>query len=202
MPDLTYEELLAAIAPKADQLNADDVVPGPITVEILGVRKVADQKQPYHIDVEGYPKRPWKPCKTMLRLMAHVWSEEADRKVPPSEWIGRRVTLYCDPEVTFKGHKVGGIRISHLSHISKPYELTITITKSNRKDVTIYPIGESQPTVSPEDEEYIAVAKTELAGAQTMDELVLFGDGLKKKSQAVRDALRPLYAERQAELKT
>lgn len=74
MPELSYEELLAAIAPKSDQLNADDLVAGPITVSILDVRK---SDATYQIDLEGYPRRPWKPCKTVLRTLAHVWSEEA-----------------------------------------------------------------------------------------------------------------------------
>ena len=198
MPDLTYEELMAAIAPRSDQLNADDLVTGPITVRILDIRKVNDEKQPYHIDVEGYPGRPWKPCKTMLRLMAHVWSEEVDDKVTPDQWIGRRVTLFRDPEVKYGGGTVGGIRISHLSDIAKPYYLKVTITRNSRKDVTIQPI---QPEASPEDEAYIKDAKKQIAESPSMEVLDAIGLALKEQAKPIQDAVRGAYKAKKAELK-
>ena len=55
----------------------------------------------------------------MLDVLARCWGTDG------KAWAGRSVTLYNDPEVTFGKDKVGGIRISHLSHIDGPVTVAI-----------------------------------------------------------------------------
>jgi hypothetical protein len=42
------------------------------------------------------------------------------------------MTLYRDPAVRFGGQDVGGIRVSHLSHIEKRITLALTVTRGRR----------------------------------------------------------------------
>lgn len=111
------------IVPKSDQLNADDLLVGPITVTVTGVRR-GDKEQPVSIDIAG--QRPYKPCKSMRRVLITAWGDDG------RSWIGRSMTLYCDPNVMFGGVKVGGIRISHLSHIEGVLNLNLTATRGKK----------------------------------------------------------------------
>ena len=113
------------IKPKSDQLNADDLVTKPMTVTVAKVTR-ADGDQPVAVHLEG-DLLPYKPCKSMRRVLIAAWGDDG------REWPGRSMTLYCDPEVMFGGVKVGGIRISHLSHIENDLTLMLTTTRSKRK---------------------------------------------------------------------
>jgi hypothetical protein len=55
-------------------------------------------------------------------------------------WIGRQLTLFCDREVKWGGQNVGGIRISHMSHIDEPKTMMLSESKGKRKPVTVYPL--------------------------------------------------------------
>jgi len=140
----TPEEVRASIVPKSDQLNADDLVTGPITVTITGVRR-GDKDQPVIVDIEGH--RPYKPCKSMRRVLISTYSDD------PKGWVGQRMTLYCDPDVKWAGVKVGGIRISHLSGLDKPKTLLLTHARGKRAEVTIKPIvsAPEQTSLAPGD---------------------------------------------------
>ena len=184
----TREQVLASIEPKSDQLNADDLIPGPITVTITGVRR-GDQEQPIIVDLDGL--RPYKPCKSMRRLMIAVFSDE------PKKWVGHRMTLYNDPEVKWAGVKVGGIRISHMSGIGEPKTFLLTQTRGKKAEVTIFPI----PAMTEEDQTYIDGARDDIEKA-THEELKAIGFVLRQKSKTIQDALRPAYADRRAQLDT
>lgn len=127
-------DMLKTIEPKTDQLNADSLVGGPRTITITGVSGHDSAEQPVSIHYEGEDGRPFKPCKSMRRVMVAVWGSDA------SKYIGRSMTLYCDPEVQFGGMKVGGIRISHMSHIDKAQTMALTATRSKRKPFTVEPL--------------------------------------------------------------
>lgn len=123
------------IAPKSDQLNADDLIGGAITVKITDVREVGkSDDQPIAIYFEGDKGRPFKPCKTMRKILVWLW--ESDGKA----YIGRSFTLYNDPTVMWGGVKVGGIRISHMSHIDKTQTRAFLVTRGNSKPFTIKPL--------------------------------------------------------------
>src|SRR5699024_2351309 len=98
------------IEKKTDQLNYEDFLGGVTrTVTIAGVKKGTKEQQ-YDIEIEG-DQRVWRPAVTVLKLLVEAWGDDA------TVWVGRRATLYGDPEVKFGREKVGGIRVSHLSHI-------------------------------------------------------------------------------------
>jgi hypothetical protein len=192
MSDLTPEELREAIKPKSDQLNANDLLLGPITVTIMGVKR-GNKEQPVVVEIEGH--KPWKPCVTMSRILATAFQGL------PQGWIGQRVTLYRDPEAMFGGHKVGGIRISHLSGLDGPTTYTVTDSRIKTSQVTIYPIDETlEQKPTDEEQEFIAEATREIAVAD-LETLKGYGEIIKGKSQAIRNALRPVYEERLEELK-
>lgn len=119
--------LALALAPKSDQLNADDLIVGPITVQItsVNVTPTPGGQQPIAVGISGGYK-PWKPCKTMGRLLVMAWGDDEQA------WIGRWVTLYRDPTVTWGSEAAGGIRVSHLSHIKGPFTATLTATKGKK----------------------------------------------------------------------
>lgn len=118
-------DLTDSIAPNSDQLNADDLMAGPRTVTITEVRAGSDE-QPVDIHLAEFPGRPWRPSKSMRRVLVAAWGKQS------APYIGRRVTLYRDPEVTFGRDKVGGIKISHLSDIPKQLKVALTVTRGKR----------------------------------------------------------------------
>ena len=189
MNDPTPDEVRASVVPKSDQLNADDLLTGPITVTITKVSK-GDADQPIIVELEGH--RPYKPCKTMRRILIGAYSDD------PKEWVGKQMTLFCDPEVKWAGVKVGGIRISHLSGLENPRTFMLTHARGKRTEVTVHPIG----CLSPEDRKFIEGTKLDIAAAQSIETLQTYADALKQKPAAVRDALRATYGQRLQELNT
>ena len=135
---MSEQSLAHTITPKSDQANADDLIASPVTVEILAVKQ-GDKESPVWIVTSGFDGRPWKPCKSMRRVLIAAWGEYG------SQWIGKRVTLFCDPEVMYGGVKVGGIRISHMSHIQADLALSLTATRGKRKPFTVRKMVESAP---------------------------------------------------------
>lgn len=124
------------IKAKSTQLNAEDLISGSITVKITGVSEQAGD-QPIAINYDGDNGRPYLPCKTMRKVLAALWGADG------SAYVGRSMTLYREPKVTWAGQEVGGIRISHLSHITG--EITLSLAASNKKKslITILPLGEN-----------------------------------------------------------
>lgn len=129
-----------AIQPKSDQLNADSLLGHPITIKITGVEIAPGGEQPVTIHYEGENGRPYKPCKSMCRVMVAIWGDDAN------QYTGRMLTLYRDPEVMWGGMKVGGIRISHASHIDGKHTMALTATRGNRKPFTVLPLKNLSPT--------------------------------------------------------
>lgn len=128
-------DLSLTIAPKSDQLNADDLIAGPLTIRVTRVSACPDSaEQPVAISFEGDNGKPYKPCKSMRRVLVQVWGKDG------ASYPGRAMTLYRDAEVQFGGLKVGGIRISHMSGIEKPVTMALTATRANRKPYTVKPL--------------------------------------------------------------
>lgn len=119
-------DIKSAIEPKSDQINADDLLGGPMTLTVKYVRS-GSLEQPVIIDVNEN-KRPYKPCKSMIRVLWSAWGENAKL------WHGRKLTIYRDDSVTWAGEQVGGIRISHLSDID--YTLRLTMALNRKKKAT------------------------------------------------------------------
>lgn len=126
------------IVPKSDQLNSDDLVGVTRTITVTSV-KAGDTDQPVTIHYEGDSGRPYKPCKSMRRVLIHLWGDDG------RQWAGQSMTLYCDPEVKFGGVKVGGIRISHVTGIDKPIDVALTVARGKRTPCKIQPLKIEQP---------------------------------------------------------
>ena len=118
-----------SIVPKSDQLNAEDLLSGPITVTVTDVKQ-GTAEQPIAIILDG-ERQPYKPCKTMRKILVFCWSDQA------ANWIGKRMTLYADPDVKWAGVAVGGIMISHLSGIESQVMLMLSETKGKRKPIVV-----------------------------------------------------------------
>lgn len=122
----TVEDLRPTIAPKSDQLNADQLICGPMTITVRDVRVSTSDEQPVIVHYEGDNGRPFKPCKTMRKLLVAGWGANGN------EWSGRSMTIYNDPAVKFGGSDVGGIRISHMSDIPRDIRVSLTSAKGKK----------------------------------------------------------------------
>lgn len=128
-------DLSSTIAPKSDQLNADDLISGPRTITVTRVSAdPSSAEQPVNVFFEGDNGKPYKPCKSMRRVMVAVWGSDG------SAYPGRSMTLYRDPAVTFGGMQVGGIRISHMTNIDQPMTMALTATRAKRAPFTVQPL--------------------------------------------------------------
>lgn len=128
-------DLTNTIEAKSDQLGADDLMSGPRSIKITKVSAdTGSSEQPIVVNFEGDNRKPWKPCKSMRRLLVAIWGANGN------EYVGRSVTLYRDPTVKWGGLEVGGIRISHMSHIDKPVTIALTATRGNKKPTTVQPL--------------------------------------------------------------
>jgi hypothetical protein len=153
--------MLATIVPKSDQLNADDLIGRDLTMRITDVKIRAGQEQPVSISFEGDNGKPYKPCKSMCRVMVAAWGPDA------AKYKGRYMTLRRDPTVTWAGLEVGGIRISHMSDIDSAMTMALTMTKAKKKPFTVKPLA--TPTAPAQDKRdgVSPVAATPDAGATT-----------------------------------
>lgn len=133
-------DISSSTAPRSDQQNYDDYIAGPKTVTISEVRQ-GSAEQPVEIHLSEFPGRPYKPSKSMRRVLVSAWGAEA------SAYVGRRIRLYGDPDVTFGRDKVGGIKIAALSHIDKPLSLALTVTRGRRAPFTVQPLEDVDPAV-------------------------------------------------------
>jgi hypothetical protein len=127
-------DISKTITPKSDQLNADDLIGKSMTIQIRDVKGNADDAQPVSIFFEGDNNKPYKPCKSMRRVLVQLWGGDG------TKYIGRKLTLYRDDNVKFGGVEIGGIRISHASHIKEATKVILTVSKSARRPYTIEPI--------------------------------------------------------------
>lgn len=127
----SVHDLRDTIVPKSDQLNAEQLLGAPITITVTDVRRGDTAEQPVVVNYEGDDGRPYKPGKSMRKVLIFAWGEDG------SQWIGRSMTLFCDPTVKFGGVEVGGIRISHMSHIEGDIKLSLTATKGKKNQFII-----------------------------------------------------------------
>lgn len=131
-------DISKTIEPRSDQLNFDDVQHAPVTVTITEARR-GTAEQPVELHLAEFPGRPYKPGKSMRRVIINAWGSDA------TKYVGRSLTLYGDPTIRFGPEYVGGIRISHLSHIDKPVTLPLTVTRGKREPFTVNPLKVETP---------------------------------------------------------
>jgi hypothetical protein len=125
------KDLRGTIVPKSDQLNAEQLLASPLTITVTDVRVSDSAEQPVTIGYQGDEGRPYKPCKTMRKVLILAWGQDG------SGWAGKSMTLYCDNNIMFGGVKVGGIRISHVSGIERDIQVSLTATRGKKALHTI-----------------------------------------------------------------
>lgn len=149
-------DITSTTDPKSDQLNADSLIGGKtMTIKVTKVSLVIGE-QPVIINYENDDGKPYKPGKSMRRVLVHCWGANGNN------FIGRSMTLYCDEKVTFGGMAVGGIRISHMSHIDKAITMALTTTRSKRAPFTVKPlvVNEAPVTVTSEQQKELVALIT------------------------------------------
>lgn len=192
---LTAAAIMQSIEPKSDQMNAVDLLTGPQDVVISGALQ-GPRDQPVILQITGKDKTPFKPCKTVVRLLVAIWGND------PLQWIGRSMRLFCDPNVTYGGMKTGGIRVSHVSDIEHPVELTLLVSRNKYQTFNIEPLPKPETKKAKEAmtlAERVEAAKEAYAAAKNVKRLATLDkhiDALakecdedqKKELHAVRDA--------------
>jgi hypothetical protein len=161
MTDLT--NLRETITPKSDRVNADDFLAGPETVKITAVKR-GDSESPVAVHLEG--RKPWFPCKSMRRVLITAYGDSG------ADWVGKSVTLFCDPAVRFGGVAVGGIRIAALSDIESDLAISLTTTRGKRSPFTVKKLNTSVYPESKFNDNLSAWLAAIAAGKATADQII------------------------------
>lgn len=182
-------DILKTVEPKSDQLNFDDVATHTLDVTITEVKR-GSAEQPVELHLVEFPGRPYKPGKSMRRVLVAAWGPEA------AEYAGRRLRLYGDPTIKFGPAAVGGIRISHLSDIPEALSIGLTVTRGKRAPFIVNPLGGTP----------IAELRAQLEAATTLAELQTAWEQVRTAGQSknvelvqikdeAKNALTPAYDE-------
>ncbi|WIE60756.1 hypothetical protein DEI97_013500 [Curtobacterium sp. MCLR17_032] len=135
-------DLTESIAPKSDQLDAQDLLGGPRTFTIERVT-ANNAEQPFNFHLREFP-RVWRPGLSMRRVIVKAWGPNAEN------YIGKRVTLYCDETVRFGNDVTGGTRISHMSGIEKKLSVPLLVKRGKSALFTVQPLPDV-PAATPVD---------------------------------------------------
>lgn len=159
-------DLSKTIAPKSDQLNADDLITGSKTIKIRDIKLTEDPAQSVSIYFDGDENKPYKPCKSMRRLLVTIWGANG------KDYIGRSLTLYRDEKVSFGGAQVGGIRISHASNITETKIVSLTTAKAKRTPYKVEPLKVAEMEELTATHEHFASIKEALKkGTRTIEQI-------------------------------
>lgn len=173
------------VAPKSDQLNADDLIGTSLTIKVTAVKHCGGD-QPIAIHFEGDNGKPYKPCKSMRRVLIHAWGDEG------LNYVGKSMSLYQDPEVKFGGIKVGGIRISHLSDIDRVMDIALTATRGKRTPYQVKPL-KTEPSTYPEDlfaEQLPAMLNSIRSGKSTVEKVMIYCNRTAPMTESQIDRLK------------
>ncbi len=116
---------------KSDQMNNVDLIGANRIIKITKVKVTATGKQDCTIWFEGDNGKPWKPCKTMGRILMEAWGENIQN------FVGKSVELFRDPDATFGLNIVGGIRIRALSDVKEDFTTSVVVSRGQTKPVRI-----------------------------------------------------------------
>jgi hypothetical protein len=144
--NVTIEDLRPTTLPKSNQLNADQLIVGPMDITVTDVLIGADEKQSVAVHYENEAGRPFMPCLTMRRVLIAAWGHDG------RAWIGKSLRVYHEPHVRFGGEEVGGVRISHMTDIpGQRIELKLSASKGKKVLTTVHrmdPPARGGPTLA------------------------------------------------------
>jgi hypothetical protein len=180
----------ATLAPKSDQLDAIELSQ-PRTITIRAVT-AGSGEQPINVYFDGDDGRPFRPSKTVRRILREAWGNRG------SDWVGKSATLYNDKTVKYGGIEVGGVRVSHVSHIDSPITMMLPVTRGKFAKYHIQPlVVRSMPA-----EAFTDVLKR-MAAATTEDALLAIAKEIgEDASDQQREQARAAFRARRAELNT
>jgi len=136
-------DISATTEPKSDQQQFDAYLGGVTrTVTISDVTK-GSPEQPVNVELSEYPGHPFRPNKSMRRVLVLGWGKES------SAYIGRKLKLFGNPAVVFGGKAVGGVEIEAMSHLDKPLVVPLTVTRGKRKNFPVQPLAAEAPKAAP-----------------------------------------------------
>ena len=127
------------IEPDSSQINSDDLISGPVTVTVREVSK-GTAEQPVNIHLQEYPDRAYRPSKSMRRVIVAAWGPDA------SQYAGRQLQLFRNPDIRFGREVVGGIEIAAMSHLDKPLEVPLTVSRGKRRKFVVQPLQQQADT--------------------------------------------------------
>jgi hypothetical protein len=180
-------DIRKTVEPRSDQLNFDDVASTDLTITIAEVKQ-GPPDQPVELHNTEHPGRPFKPGKSMRRVLIAAWGAEA------SAYVGRKITIFGDPTIRFGKDAVGGIRIRALSHITEPLTVSLTVTRGSRKPFTVQPL--------PTDTGGLEAALADIANADSIPTLKAAWDLAGKRGLAAHPDVVAAKEARKTELTT
>lgn len=154
-----------AIEPRSDQQNAVDYLTGARVFTVAGTSDYLDDKRNPKVAVHlvEAPDRPFKPSATNLRLIVIGWGQD------DTTWVGRRIKLDLDPEVTFGREKVGGIRVVALSNMEQPFTAKLPTTRGKKAEYRVEkldePVAPPIPAFATQEDAYTYWTQRRDAGA-------------------------------------
>lgn len=169
-------DMTLTTAPKVDQLTFDHFAGGiERTIRITAVDVSPGAEQPCTVHYEGENGLPYRPGKSMRRVMVHVWGKDS------AAYVGQSIKLYGDDSIKFGALAVGGIRISAMTGIQKPVTMALTATKGNKKAFTVKPLV---TTAEPELDQEKLLNDSDVAANLGMEAYKAFFGGLSKAERA------------------
>ncbi|MDN0106692.1 hypothetical protein QVN76_07275 [Yersinia rochesterensis] len=190
-------DLSRTIIPKSDQLNFEDVQSSSITALIKSVR-AGNSEQPVFIDLDGYDGRPYKPSKSMRRVLIGGWGNDGH------SWVGKTLTLIGDSTVKFGGVAVGGIKVSAMSDINSDLSLMLTTSRGKRSEHRVKKLEVKPVKVEERTPDELLAEFTKAAGsAKTVVELDKFFNYTQRVLTAHHDQLEKatdIYGIRKSEM--
>jgi len=147
--------LMQALAPKSDQLNADDLIVANKVIKFTKVLvNLQSEAQKVIVHYENDQGKPWKPSKSMGRVLAEILGADF------AAWEGQQIELFKNKEITFGKEKCGGIQIAAMGALKNAVTVMITTKRAVKSKITILPL-----LVAPEQSKKSNPALREIATA-------------------------------------
>lgn len=129
-------DLSESFAPNSEQLTYAEIGDRVVTVTVAKVTPRGDKPKDPAIHLAEFPGKPLLPGVNVGSVLRKAWGLDG------KAWVGRKMTLFGDPDVYFGKEKTGGVRVSHVSDIDRPVSVPRR-GKGARGTITVEPLVES-----------------------------------------------------------
>ena len=125
----------------SNQLSKSDLMDGPQTFTVSRVDiNLSDKKRPTTIHLVEAPGKPYKPSLGMRKLIAKGWGKSS------KAYIGRRLTLFHNPDVLWQGKREGGVEVCAMSDIETPFTIQVAVNAKQAKTVKVDALPDAPAT--------------------------------------------------------